>query len=108
MTLLVLFGVALLARVVSGLAFPDPAYPDSYYYVNLARQLAECNGFQVDYIWSFVEVGGVLPAEPRLPIPSNAQWMPLAAVIQLSFIWLLGPTAVAAALPFWLIGAAAA
>lgn len=108
MTLLVLFGVALLARVVSGLAFPDPAYPDSYYYVNLARQLAEGNGFQVDYIWSFVEVGGVLPAEPRLPIPSNAHWMPLAALIQVPFIWLLGPTAVASALPFWLIGAAAA
>ena len=32
--------------------------------------------------------------------------MPLAALIQVPFIWLLGPTAAAAALPFWLLAAA--
>ena len=102
-----LFLVALGARVIAGLVFPDPAYPDSYYYVNVARELAAGNGFQVDYIWNFVEVGGRLPAEPALPIASNAHWMPLAALIQVPFIWVFGASALAQGLPFWLIGALA-
>ena len=36
-------------------------------------------------------------ATAALPIPSNAHWMPLAALVQVPFIWLLGPTALAAA-----------
>ncbi len=105
---LTLFGIAFAVRAIVGMAFADPAYPDSFYYVNVARQLTEGNGFQVDYIWNFVDVGGVLPADPQLPIPANAHWMPLATVVQVPFISLLGPTAVASALPFWMAGAAAA
>ena len=105
---ILLFGVAIAARLVVAALFADPAYPDAYYYANLAREMAAGNGFQVDYIWNFVEVGGRLPAEGVLPIPSNAHWMPLAALIQVPFIWLLGPTSTASAVPFWLISAAAA
>lgn len=105
---LVLFVVALLARVFVSAAWSEPAYPDAYYYANVARQLASGNGFQVDYIWNFVEVGGRLPAVGTLPIPSNAHWMPLAALVQVPFIWLLGPTALASGLPFWLAAAATA
>jgi hypothetical protein len=105
---LVLFAVALLVRVVAGLANPGPAYPDSYYYVNVAHQLAAGNGFQIDYIWNFVDVGGRLPQAPTLPIPSNAHWMPLASMIQVPFIWVLGETPTAYGLPFWLVGALAA
>ncbi len=103
-----LFGVAIVARLLVAMLFPDPAYPDAFYYVNVARELAAGHGFQVDYIWNFVEVGGRLPAEGVLPIPSNAHWMPLAALVQVPFIWLLGPTTVASALPFWLAAAAVA
>ena len=53
-------------------------------------------------------MGGRLPEAGTLPIPSNAHWMPLAVVIQVPFIWLLGPTAVASGLPFWLCAAAVA
>ncbi len=105
---LLLFGVAIVARLLVASLFAEPAYPDAYYYANLARELAAGHGFQVDYIWNFVEVGGRLPAEGVLPIPSNAHWMPLAALIQVPFIWLLGPTATASALPFWLASAAVA
>jgi hypothetical protein len=104
----VLFGVALAARLLVGALFDDPAYPDSYYYVAVARELATGNGFHIDYIWNFIDVGGRLPAEPALPIPSNGHWMPLAALVQVPFIWLFGPTALASALPFWLVGALAA
>ncbi len=103
---ILLFVVALAVRVVTAMLFAEPAYPDALYYVNLGRELAAGGGFSVDYIWNFVEVGGVLPEQGSLPIPSNAHWMPLAAVVQVPFIWILGPTAVASALPFWLAAAA--
>ncbi len=103
-----LFLVALGARVLTAALFSDPAYPDASYYVNVAQALAAGRGFQVDYVWNFVEVGGRLPAAGSLPIPSNAHWMPLAALVQVPFIWLLGPTATASGLPFWLSAAAVA
>lgn len=105
---LALFLFALAVRGLTAAVFGDPAYPDSFYYVNLARSLAAGNGLELDYIWNFVEVGGKLPAEGVLPIPSNAHWMPLAALIQMPFIWLLGPTQLASGLPFWIAAALAA
>jgi len=103
---ILLFVIALVVRIAVGNLFVEPAYPDALYYANLGRELAAGGGFSVDYIWNFVEVGGTLPAEGVLPIPSNAHWMPLAALIQVPSIWLLGPTAVASALPFWVLAAA--
>ena len=85
-----LYLLALVARLVTAALFPDPAYPDSFYYVDVARQLAAGHGFNVDFIWIFPEVGGGIPANPVLPIPSNAHWMPLASLVQVPFIWLLG------------------
>ena len=100
-----------LALVVRGVVFglhPDAAYPDSYYYVDVARALQAGHGFNIDFIWSFVDVGGRIPANPMLPIPSNAHWMPLAAIIQLPTMWLLGPTPWASVIPFAIVGSLAA
>ena len=105
---LLLYGLALVVRVLLIWHFPDPAYPDSFYYVDVARALVAGDGFNIDFIWIFPEVGGVLPAAPVLPIPSNAHWMPLASLVQVPFIWALGNVAWASALPFALIGATAA
>jgi 4-amino-4-deoxy-L-arabinose transferase-like glycosyltransferase len=107
---LLLFLVALCVRFLTASLFGDPAYPDSFYYVNVAHQLAAGHGFSVDFIWIYVEVGGRLPdaAAAVLPIPSNAHWMPLAALVQVPFIWILGPTVLASALPFCLCAAAVA
>jgi len=103
-----LFLLALAARALGTALFADPAYPDSFYYVAVARELAAGNGFQVPYLWGFVEVGGRLPDAGVLPIPSNAHWMPLAALVQVPFIWLLGATPIASAMPFWIASAATA
>ncbi len=103
-----LYLLALVGRLVLVAGFPDPAYPDSFYYVDVARQLAAGHGFSVDVVWIFAEVGGRIPADPVLPIASNAHWMPMASLVQVPFIWLLGPTALASSLPFALIGAIAA
>jgi len=103
-----LFVLAMAVRAVIFGLHPDAAYPDSYYYVDVARALHAGQGFNIDFIWSFVDVGGRIPAVPTLPIPSNAHWMPLAAIIQLPTMWLLGPTPLASAIPFILFGSLAA
>jgi hypothetical protein len=103
-----LFLLALVARLVVAAGFPDPAYPDSFYYVDVARSLAAGHGLNVDFVWIFAEVGGKIPANAVLPIASNAHWMPLASLVQVPFIWVLGPTAVASAIPFAICGAFAA
>jgi hypothetical protein len=103
-----LFVVAFVARVVAALPFFAPGYPDSVYYLATARELAAGHGFTIPYIWAFVDTGGRLPAVGTLPIPSNEHWMPLASIVQVPFIWLLGPTYLASCLPFWILGAFAA
>lgn len=101
---LLLFAFAFVVRLILALTFPDPAYPDSYYYVDVARALAAGHGFNVDFIWIFGEVGGRIPDVPVLPVPSNAHWLPLSSLIQAAFILVLGPTAFASALPLVIIG----
>jgi hypothetical protein len=103
-----LFALAVAVRAAVFGLHPDAAYPDSYYYVDVARALHAGQGFNIDFIWSFVDVGGRIPAHPILPIPSNAHWMPLAAIIQLPTMWLLGPTPLASVIPFVIIGSLAA
>ena len=107
-TPVLLYALAVVVRAALMVMFPDPGYPDSSYYVDVARSLAAGHGLTVDFVWIFAEVGGHIPADPVLPIPSNAHWLPLASFIQAPFVWLLGPTAVASALPMVLVGSLAA
>ena len=107
-TPIALFAFALVVRAILVALYPDPAYPDSYYYVDVARALNAGHGFNVDFIWAFVETGGQLPANPQLPIPSNAHWLPLASLIQLPFLAVFGTSPVAGMIPFVIIGATAA
>ncbi len=107
-TPLLLYVLALVVRGLLIAHFPDPAYPDSAYYVDVARELHAGHGFNVDFIWIFAEVGGAIPANPVLPIASNAHWMPLASVVQVPFLFIFGDVAWASAAPFALLGALAA
>jgi 4-amino-4-deoxy-L-arabinose transferase-like glycosyltransferase len=103
-----LYLLALAIRAALAALTPDPAYPDSAYYVDIARHLAAGKGFTENFLWTFIDVGGRIPANPHLPVPSNAHWAPLASMVQAPFIWLLGPTQLASLLPFVLVGALAA
>jgi 4-amino-4-deoxy-L-arabinose transferase-like glycosyltransferase len=103
-----LYAFALLVRGLLFAVHPGAGYPDSFYYADVARAVQAGHGFNVDFIYSFLDVGGHIPASPHLPIPSNGFWMPLASIVQLPSVWLLGPTQLASALPFMLIGALAA
>ena len=107
-TALALYLLALVGRLVLIALHPDPAYPDSYYYADVARSLVGGHGFNVDFVWIFAEVGGTIPANPVLPIPSNAHWMPLASLVQVPFLAVFGLNAFAAALPFAILGSLAA
>lgn len=107
-TAVLLYALAVVVRTACMLVFPDPAYADSSYYVEVARSLASGQGLSVDFVWIFAEVGGTLPADPVLPVASNAHWLPLASFIQAPFVAVLGPTAIASALPMVLIGSLAA
>ena len=107
-TPLLLYGLAFAVRAFFLVQYPDPGYPDSFYYVDVARALAAGQGLSVDFVWIFAEVGSKLPDPAVLPIPSNAHWLPLASFIQAPFILALGPTALASALPMVLIGSLAA
>ena len=75
-TPLLLYGLALLVRALLIWHFPDPAYPDSAYYVDVARALHAGQGFNVDFIWIFPEVGGKIPADPD---PADPVQRPLDA-----------------------------
>jgi hypothetical protein len=97
--------LALAVRVLLIWHFPYPAYPDSAYYVDVARALTAGQGFNVDFVWIFAEVGGTIPADPALPIPSNAHWMPLASLVQVPFLAIFGDAPWASAAPFALFGA---
>ena len=99
-----LYLLALGVRVALFALYPDPAYPDSFYYVDVARALAAGHGLNLDFVWIFAEVGNHIPADPHLPIPGNAHWLPLASFLQAPFITVLGPTTIASAIPTVLVG----
>ena len=103
---IVLFAAAFLVRAAVGFSFPGPAYPDSYYYAHVGERLASGLGLTVNYVWNLDDIGASLTH--GLPIAANALWMPLAELIQAPFIWLMGPTGLATAMPFWIVGALAA
>jgi Dolichyl-phosphate-mannose-protein mannosyltransferase len=106
--LLLLYALALLVRLVLVATYPDPAYPDSYYYVDVAKALHDGHGLNVDFVWIFAEVGGSIPANPTLPIPSNAHWLPLSSVLQAASLAIFGDTPIALGIPMALVGALAA
>jgi 4-amino-4-deoxy-L-arabinose transferase-like glycosyltransferase len=89
--LLVLFGLALATRLGAALLVGYAPYTDPAYYALVAERLADGHGFTVPVLWSFLEVGGRLPVDPVLPVPSNGHWMPLTSIVAAPFVALLGP-----------------
>lgn len=107
--LAILFALALLTRIAAALLVDYPPYVDPAYYQLVGEQLAGGHGFSVPVLWSFLEVGGRLPPDAILPIPSNGHWMPLTSIVAAGSIALFGDLLGswrAAELPMILIGAA--
>ena len=107
--LAILFALALVTRIAAALLVDYPPYTDPAYYQLVGEQLAAGRGFSVPVLWSFLEVGGRMPADPMLPVPSNGHWMPLTSIVAAGSIAVFGDllgTWRAAELPMILIGAA--
>jgi 4-amino-4-deoxy-L-arabinose transferase-like glycosyltransferase len=107
--ILILFLVALVARVAAAALVDYPPYTDPAYYSLVAQQLAGGHGFTVPVLWSFLEVGGHLPVLPTLPVPSNGHWMPLTSIVASGSVALMGPIIGAwraAEIPMILLGSA--
>lgn len=107
--LVLLFALALLTRLAAALLIDYPPYGDPAYYQLVGEQLAAGHGFNVPVLWSFLEVGGRLPAHAVLPVPSNGHWMPLTSIVAAGSIALFGDllgTWRAAELPMILTSAA--
>jgi Dolichyl-phosphate-mannose-protein mannosyltransferase len=81
---------ALAARVLAAALVPSAPYTDAAYYTLVAQRLADGFGFTVPVLYSFLEVGGALPADPVLPVESNGHWMPLTSVLAAGGMALIG------------------
>jgi hypothetical protein len=104
---LVLFAVAAVLNVLVAALAAGPGTADAAFYASAANAIAH-GQFQVDFLWSFNEVGAVIPANPTLPVPIGGHWLPGAAVIAAPLVWLLGVGWPVPALGSALIGALAA
>jgi 4-amino-4-deoxy-L-arabinose transferase-like glycosyltransferase len=103
--LLAFFVAALVLRGLAAWLVPPTPYTDAAYYTLVAQQLATGHGFNVPVLWSFLEVGGQLPAHPMLPVPSNGHWMPLTSIVAAGGMLLFGPTAHAGQVPMVILSA---
>jgi 4-amino-4-deoxy-L-arabinose transferase-like glycosyltransferase len=103
--LVLLFLVALVARVIAVVIVPWPAFTDPAYYSMIAQRLAEGHGFTTPVMWSFIEVGSVIPDPAVLPIASNAHWMPLTSMVAAASMAVFGPTYVAGTVPLVILSA---
>lgn len=100
-----LTAAALILRGIAAILVPWTPYLDSSYYTLVAERLATGEGLTVPVIWSFLDVGGRLPDDPSLPIPSNHHWPPLASLVSAVGMVLFGPTWQAGQVPQLLLSA---
>jgi len=103
--LLILVVAALVARGAAAIVIGEPPYLDPAYYELVARQLVAGEGFTTPALWSFLEVGGRLPLDPGLPVPSNGHWMPLTSIVAAGSMAIFGASRLAAELPMVIAGA---
>ena len=102
----VLTVLALVARVVAGLIVSWPPYTDPGYYTLVATRLADGFGFTVPVLWSFLEVGGSIPADPTLPVASNGHWQPLTSIVAAGSMSIFGSDYRAGQVPMILLSMA--
>ena len=97
--LVILFAVALAARIVFALPQTQPGYMDAYYYTVGAQQLASGRGFSEPFIWNYLD-------DPQaLPRPSHQYWMPLPSILAALSMRAGGINFRAAQIPFMFLSA---
>ncbi len=82
---LLVYTLALVVRLATMLFVSHPGYMDAYYYYHVAENVTRGRGLIEQFAWHYQNH----PA--GLPQPSNAYWMPLASLVSVPTMWLLGP-----------------
>lgn len=98
-SLLILFVIALLVRVLTALPLRIPGYMDAYYYYVGATSLYRGLGFNDPFIWNYLDN----PA--GIPHPSHLYWMPLSSLLAYLSFLLFGESFRAAQVPFIFLSA---
>lgn len=104
-SLALLFGLALALATALWSVAPEAGYPDSWYYRAVAREIATGHGFTAPYLWSYVATGGGIDPAGLLPVAAFEHWMPLASLVAVPSLAILGPSPLGYALPFLLAAA---
>lgn len=84
---------------------PESTYPDAWYYRAVAREIVEGRGFTIPYLWNYVATGGGIDPSGTLPLAAFDHWMPLASLIAVPSLLLLGVGPLGYSLPFLLVAA---
>jgi hypothetical protein len=95
----IIFGLALLVRVIAALPQSQPNYMDATYYTVGGQRLAQGFGFSDPYVWNYLD------QPTSLPQPSHLYWMPLPSILVAGSESIFGVSYRAAQLPFILLSA---
>jgi hypothetical protein len=95
--LALVFLCALAVRIVLALPQQQPHYFDAYYYYDVAENLQRGRGFEVDFIWNYLD------SPKRVTHPSNLYWMPLSSILSFPSMKVFGASYRAAQIPFILL-----
>lgn len=91
------FGLALLVRILAALPQTQPNYMDAAYYLVGGQQLVKGAGFNDPYVWNYLD-------QPiGLPHPSHLYWMPLPSILVAISQSIFGMNYRAAQIPFVLL-----
>ncbi len=108
----VLFGTALIVRLLGMLVVRQPGFVDAYYYYQIAANWHAGLGLTETTVWNY-QVGGLFdPAAQAVSVAGNlahpafSYWTPLATLLIIPFFAVFGATFWAASLPFILCSAA--
>ena len=94
-----IFGLAVLVRVLAALPQTQPNYMDAAYYLVGGQRLAQGNGFTDPYVWHYLD------RPQMLPHPSHLYWMPLPSILVAISQSVFGVNYRAAQIPFVFLSA---
>jgi hypothetical protein len=99
---LVFLGVGLAIRLVFASMVQHPGHGDSAFYYTVAENIVEGRGFQIDYIWNYMN------NPEAITHSSHGFWMPLTSLIISLSMFVFGKSLFSALLPSIMFGLALA